>query len=313
MKCSVDCIVYLPYILLWGDSLHQILYTIGSRSPHTKRIGRNWMAPLSFVLFSPPPEPRIFVNREIHNTMALNLNLGEAYEKKITKTKTYSEVLSFWEHNDKYISARFPLYGGSEDKTLLKKHTDPPTIYACYYSDSPTLSHSFAIEYDDHSLIYRLKNSTDNFRGMLVSEWLKRFDQPASRIVITIDGRETISLNQNVRSESSGNGLATFPIGQDDFLKCCNANQLKFEIFKGGESVIDFFDNEKDNILMIEHCRVLYNYVVDDSMFPEALPKLLQRKKSESRRDVIGDVVIIGKVTIIFVLIVLFFLWAIQH
>ena len=236
--------------------------------------------------------------------------MGEAYEKKITKTKTYSEVLSFCEHNDKYISAKFLLYGGSEDEELLKKHINPPTIYACYYSDSPTLSHSFAIEYDDCRLIYRLKNSTDNFSGMLVSEWLKRFDQPASRIVITIDGRETISLNQNVRSESSGNGLATFPIGQDDFLKCCNANQLKFEIFKGGESVIDFFDNEKDNILMIEHCRVLYNYVVDDSMFPEALPKLLQRKKSESRRDVIGDVVIIGgKVTIIFVLIVLFFFY----
>lgn len=46
MKCSIGYIVSL-YILMWSGSLHQILYIIGSRSPHTKRIGRNWTAPLS--------------------------------------------------------------------------------------------------------------------------------------------------------------------------------------------------------------------------------------------------------------------------
>ena len=109
---------------------------------------------------------------------------------------------------------------------------------------------------------------------------LKAFDRPASGMVITIDGRETVSLNQNVRSESGDNGLSTFPIRQDDFLKLCNANHLKFEVFKGGESIISFFENEKDEILMIEHCRALYNYVVDDSMFPDALPNLLRWRKT---------------------------------
>ena len=31
---------------------------------------------------------------------------------------------------------------------------------------------------------------------------------------------------------------------------------------------------------MIEHCRALYNYVVDDSMFRDALPKLLRWRKN---------------------------------
>ncbi len=48
--------IYLSvYILLWSGSLHQILYTIGSRSPHTKRIGRNWTAPLSSLISFIPP------------------------------------------------------------------------------------------------------------------------------------------------------------------------------------------------------------------------------------------------------------------
>ena len=53
MKCSVDYSISIyPQ---WSGSLHQILYTIGSRSPHTKRIGRNWMAPLSsLTCFTPP-------------------------------------------------------------------------------------------------------------------------------------------------------------------------------------------------------------------------------------------------------------------
>ena len=51
MKSSVGyCVSIYP---MWSGSLHQILYTIGSRSPHTKRIGRNWMAPLSSLCLIP--------------------------------------------------------------------------------------------------------------------------------------------------------------------------------------------------------------------------------------------------------------------
>ena len=40
--------------------MHHILYIIGSRSPHTKRIGRNWMAPLSsFFVTSPSREQKL--------------------------------------------------------------------------------------------------------------------------------------------------------------------------------------------------------------------------------------------------------------
>lgn len=202
--------------------------------------------------------------------MAITINLGEDFQRK----KTFSEILCIV---DAFISADFLKYGGSIDKALLKKGLEPPHLYSCYYSDSPTLSHSFTIEYKDHSLIRRLK---EDMYGLEVEAFLKAFDRPASGMVITIDGRETVSLNQNVRSESGDNGLSTFPIRQDDFLKLCNANHLKFEVFKGGESIISFFDNEKDEILMIEHCRALYNYVVDDSMFPDALPKLLRWRKT---------------------------------
>ena len=53
MKCSVD--YSMSIYPLWSGSLHQILYTIGSRSPHTKRIGRYGLAPLSsLTCFTPP-------------------------------------------------------------------------------------------------------------------------------------------------------------------------------------------------------------------------------------------------------------------
>ncbi|MBQ3580396.1 MAG: hypothetical protein II975_05325 [Bacteroidales bacterium] len=202
--------------------------------------------------------------------MAITINLGEDFQRK----KTFSEILCIV---DEFIRADFLKYGGSTDKALLKKGLEPPHLYSCYYSDSPTLSHSFTIEYKDHSLIRQLK---EDVYGLGAEALLKAFDRPASGMVITIDGRETVSLNQNVRSESGDNGLSTFPIRQDDFLKLCNANHLKFEVFKGGESIISFFENEKDEILMIEHCRALYNYVVDDSMFPDALPNLLRWRKT---------------------------------
>ena len=207
--------------------------------------------------------------------MAISINLGEDSVKKIA----YSKVLIFHEY-DNSVSAEFLKYGGSDDKLLLEKGVEPPHLYPCYYSSNTTLSHSFAIEYTDDYLIDAFKWTLEKEPlNETAREVLKKFDRPASGIVITIDGRETISLNQNVRSENS-NGHSTFPIGQDDFLKCCNASHLKFEIFKGGESINKLFDNEKDNILMIEHCRVLYNYVVNDSMFPDALPILLRWKKT---------------------------------
>lgn len=206
--------------------------------------------------------------------MAERNNIGEDFQKKLTFSKLFTIC-------DEFVSPLFVMHGSSFEKVLLKKGFDTPRISTCYYSDSPTLTHSFAVEHNDFSIIMGLKRILENNPfDVAAQEALKLFDRPASGIVITVDGRETISLNQNVRSKSSNNGFATFPIGQDDFLKLCNANHLKFEVFKGGEAFTEFFDNEKDDILMIEHCRALYNYVVDDSMFPDALPKLLRWKKT---------------------------------
>ncbi len=206
--------------------------------------------------------------------MALRNNIGVDFQKKLTFSKLFTIC-------DEFVSPLFVMHGSSFEKVLLKKGFDTPRISTCYYSDSPTLSHSFAVGYNDFSIIMDLKRRLEkNPFDVTIQEALKAFDRPASGIVITIDGRETISLNQNVRSKSSNKGFSTFPIGQDNFLKLCNANHLKFEIFKGGETFTEFFDNEKDDILMIEHCRALYNYVVDDSMFPDALPKLLRWKKT---------------------------------
>lgn len=206
--------------------------------------------------------------------MAARNNIGEDFQKKLTFSKLFTIC-------DEFVSPLFVMHGSSFEKVLLKKGFDTPRISTCYYSDSPTLSHSFAVQYNDFSIIMDLKRRLEkNPFDVAIQEALKAFDRPASGIVITIDGRETVSLNQNVRSKSSNNGFSTFPIGQDDFLKLCNANHLKFEIFKGGEAFTEFFDNEKDDILIIEHCRALYNYVVDDSMFPDALPKLLRWKKT---------------------------------
>ena len=245
-----------------------------------------------------------------------NINLGDA---EFQKQRTFSKVFSI---GDSHIDS-WSVYGGTivkfmyRDKPvftyefLLKKlKVNPPYLMASYYENDSLLTHSFAIKYRDYDIVNRLEESVR--RSVVTKELAKVMCKPAREIVITVDGKDTIRLNQNVES---GNKFATFPIGQEDFLKCCNANHLKFEVFKGDddEPITEFFSNEKDETLMIEQCRALYNYVVDDTMFPEALPKLLRRKKSESRRDVIRDVAIIGKVTIIFVLIVLFFLWAINH
>lgn len=206
--------------------------------------------------------------------MAARNNTGEDYKRKLTFSKVFTICGEF-------VSPLFVMHGSSFEKMLLKRKFDTPRISACYYAESPTLLHSFAVEYKDFSIIADLKRRLEeNPFDVTVQEALKLFDRPASGIVITIDDREAIRLNQNVRSKSSNNGFASFPIGQDDFLKCCNANHLKFEIFKGGEAFTEFFDNEKDDILMIEHCRALYNYVVDDSMFRDALPKLLRWRKN---------------------------------
>lgn len=243
-------------------------------------------------------------------------------QKKLTFSKVFSICDSFVDPG--------AVYGGTivrwKDKQgrpilshefLLKKvNINPPYLQARYYENNdsdPFFSNLFAIEYNDRGIVGRLEaNEMGDPFNVLRQEVSKVLCSPAKEIVITVDEKDTIRLNQNV---GSGNKYATFPIGQEDFLKCCNANHLKFEVFKGDddEPITEFFSNEKDEILMIEQCRALYNYVVDDKMFPEALPKLLRRQKTESRRDVIRDVAIIGKVTIIFVLIVLFFLWAIKH
>ena len=178
--------------------------------------------------------------------MAAMNNIGVDYKRKLT----FSQVFTIC---GEFVSPLFVMHGSSFEKVLLKRKFDTPRISACYYADSPTLLHSFAVEYKDFSIIMDLKRILEsNPFDVTAQEALKMFDRPASGIVITIDDRKTIRLNQNVRSKSSNNGFATFPIGQDDFLKCCNATHLKFEIFKGGESFTEFFDNEKDDILMIE-------------------------------------------------------------
>ena len=73
-------IVYL-YILLWSGSLHQILYTTGSRSPHTKRIGRWWMAPLSSLSwFTPPSREQMLMPMQYKER--LNRIMGEILFEK---------------------------------------------------------------------------------------------------------------------------------------------------------------------------------------------------------------------------------------
>ena len=135
-----------------------------------------------------------------------------------------------------------------------------------------------------------------------------KYGSPCKRMIINIDDRENIRLDL----EKGGLYLAFFPIEKDLFLKCCNAKKLEFKITKeNGEyiSVKGYYDFDSETGAEIDvngdvvpendlilNFQALYNYIIDSSMFTDALRKrqmyndLIKRKNAEIEEEVKKEV-----------------------
>lgn len=124
----------------WSGSSHQILYTIGSRSPHTKRIGRYGLAPLSLFLFtSPSREQKLrpirtrVIKMKTHTHIMASLFLmafsllifscgGGSINKQVPKDATYTiRIDDIFEHNHGLVTEM--------DVTVYECNESGATVY----------------------------------------------------------------------------------------------------------------------------------------------------------------------------------------
>ena len=133
---------------------------------------------------------------------------------------------------------------------------------------------TIAIMYDERYLIDYLKE-IERFDEM------ERAEIPSKGIVINVDGNEHIKIPAN----SSEDGLSLFDLDNELFLKCCNAKQLQFKLFKeDGSSMILKGENEEEEKNLLTSFRAMYNYFVDQSAFtnaPAVLQQILKVKDEE--------------------------------
>lgn len=87
-------------------------------------------------------------------------------------------------------------------------------------------------------------------------------------MIISINDSETVKIN------CDKNDVHNFVLEKEQFLKCCNANKLEFKIFyqKGDPIVISGTKDEEE--VLIDTFQSLYNFVVDNTMFPDAGKKV---------------------------------------
>ena len=123
---------------------------------------------------------------------------------------------------------------------------------------------SFCIRYDEHYVFEKLRdNGTEDMQGL---------GTPCKGLIINVDGTETIKLNAVYSNE----GLSAFQIEQSQFLRCCNAHDLVFKVFRKNGTPIVIHGTKEDEELLIASFQAMYSYIVDNTMFPHAASKVQQ-------------------------------------
>lgn len=123
---------------------------------------------------------------------------------------------------------------------------------------------NFYIRYDERDLLEELGNNERREASEIES--------PCKGIIINIDTGENIKLG----ADYFNNGIATFPINQEELLRCCNAKNLSFKIFKEDGAPIIIHGTKEDTDLMIASFQAMYSYIIDNKSFPDAAVKLQQ-------------------------------------
>lgn len=170
------------------------------------------------------------------------------------------------------IFSQYGMSGNPELDSLCEQvYAVEPRIVTMYSSSQS--ERSFGILYDEGNLLEVLKDKR-------FEEELRKLDSPCRGIIITLDGDETIKLNV----EESDGGISIFPIDQEQFLKCCNAHNLEFKVFKQEGNPIVIRGSKEGEELMISSFQALYAYVVDKSMFPDAAAKIQRWLEADNAR-----------------------------
>ena len=176
----------------------------------------------------------------------------------------YNKVLSIMEdefEGTKKVFTRFRMGGNSElDHICSALNAERPDIMAGYAALES--GKYFLFHYNEQGLI----NKTSNNKTAAEESGI---GAPSRGMFIIVDEKENIKLEAK-------QGEPIFIIDDEQFLKCCNANKLGFKIFKQTGKSIAINGNMEDQELLIDSLRSLYNYVVDQEVFPDAGKKILQ-------------------------------------
>lgn len=176
----------------------------------------------------------------------------------------YNKVLSIMEdefEGTKKVFTRFRMGGNSElDHICSALNAERPDIMAGYAALES--GKYFLFHYNEQDLI----NKTSNNKTAAEESGI---GAPCRGMFIIVDEKENIKLEAE-------QGEPIFIIDDEQFLKCCNANKLGFKIFKQTGKSIAINGNMEDQELLIDSLRSLYNYVVDQEVFPDAGKKILQ-------------------------------------
>ena len=176
----------------------------------------------------------------------------------------YNKVLSIMEdefEGTKKVFTRFRMGGNSElDHICSALNAERPDIMAGYAALES--GKYFLFHYNERDLINRTSNNKTAAEESGIGA-------PSRGMFIIVDEKENIKLEAE-------QGEPIFIIDDEQFLKCCNANKLGFKIFKQTGKSIAINGNMEDQELLIDSLRSLYNYVVDQEVFPDAGKKILQ-------------------------------------
>ncbi len=205
-----------------------------------------------------------------------------------TNTKTHKEEKTdvdyrdiFDINNDEFdgvtmVNSVYGMSGNPELDSFSKRiYAVEPQVQVFHFSQDG--DKHFFVRYDESDLVEELGEND-------IADVDPCIGSPCKGIIITINGNETIKLN-------SEKGNPWVEISQEQFLKCCNAHNIEFKIFKQEGSPIVIRGTKEDEELMIASFQSLYRYIVNKSMFADSwikikkwqdkLDKELEEKKKE--------------------------------
>lgn len=103
--------------------------------------------------------------------------------------------------------------------------------------------------------------------------------------IITIDGTETIKLADVV-------GNSYFILDREQVIACCNANSIKFKLFRTNGISFTIEGTEENTRLMIDAFKAMYHYIEDKTMYGDSLvrlqrwyEKMEEEEKEEERQE----------------------------